>query len=69
MFGISTKEVGTGAKMAYLLVFCGVVGGLLYYGIRELSKDDKPKKKKSKKAGDASPPKDASPASPKKKND
>lgn len=73
IFGISSKDIGTGAKLIYVVIFGGIVGGLLWYGLRELSKSEKKTKKKSSKreaaAAAANSPRSASPTSADKKKD
>jgi hypothetical protein len=49
-----------------VLIFAGIVCGLLYYGLKELNKSEKPKRNNSKK--DASS-REASPSSSNKKKD
>jgi hypothetical protein len=71
IFGISAKDIGSGAKLIYVVIFAGIVGGLLWYGLRELSKTEKKTKKKSSKreAAAAGSPRSASPTSPEKKKE
>lgn len=71
IFGISSKNIGTGAKLIYVAIFATIVGGLLWYGLRELSKTEQKTKKKSSKreAAASSSPRSASPTSAEKKKD
>lgn len=62
-FGLSTSDIPSSAKYAYIVLFAAIVGGSIYYLMSKLdNKTDKNVAKKKK--GSASPAKNT-PSSPK----